>query len=55
MKLSKNDWWFIWVYVAIFAVVFSAGSGYGAILWLPLTLLACWLMHKAFEKENPSD
>lgn len=46
--MSKNDWYFIGLACVIFADVSANELGVGAITFLPLTLLAVWLMHKAF-------
>jgi len=53
--MSKSDWYFVLLAMAIFADVSMNELGFGAITFLPLTLLACWLMSKASEKEKPID
>lgn len=53
--MSKSDWYFVLLAIAVFADVSMNELGFGGITFLPLTLLACWLMVKAFEKEEPID
>ncbi len=50
--MSKSDWYFVLLAIAVFADASMNELGFGAITFLPLTLLAFWLMHKAFEKEK---
>lgn len=54
MKLSRSDWYLILLGIVIVADVSANERGFGVIAFVPLTLLAYWLMRKAFEKEKPS-
>jgi hypothetical protein len=47
MKGGKNDN-FILAAIVVFALVSANELGYGAIAFLPLTLLAVWLRRKAW-------
>jgi hypothetical protein len=53
--MNKSGWYFILLAIVVFADVSMNELGFGAITFLPLTLLACWLMHKTFENVKPSD
>jgi hypothetical protein len=49
MPLTKSDWYPIGTGLAIFADVSANELGFGTITFLLLTLLAAWLMARAFE------
>ncbi len=51
----KSDWYCILLGLVIFILVSANELGYGVIAFVPLTLLARWLMTKAFVKEKPSN
>jgi hypothetical protein len=48
MKLSKTDWYIVLLGLVILADVSLNEMGFGVITFAPLTLLAYWLMRKAF-------
>ena len=48
----KSDWYFILLFLQVFAMVGLNEVGYG-VFALFLLLPAAWLMSKAFEKGNP--
>jgi len=47
--MSKSNLYFVLLALAIIAGVSLNELGFGAITFLPLTLLACWLMSEALE------
>ena len=49
MKVSKSDRYLILLALVVFYLVGANELGFGAIAFLPLTLLAVWLMRKAFD------
>jgi hypothetical protein len=49
MKLTKSDWYLILLALVIFTLIATNELGIGVITFLPLTLLAYWLMIKTFE------
>jgi len=51
--MSRSDLYFVLLAIVIIADISMNELGFGVITFLPLTLLACWLMVKAFEKEGP--
>ena len=53
--MGKSDLYLILLAVVIIADVGMNELGFGAITFLPLTLLAGWLMFKAFENEKFSE
>ena len=53
-RMSKSDLYFVLLAIVIVADVSMNELGFGVITFLPLTLLAGWLMLKAFENEEPS-
>ncbi len=55
MKLSKTDWYIILLGLVIIADVSLNEMGLGIITFAPLTLLAYWLMTKAFAEDKSSD
>jgi hypothetical protein len=44
---TRRDWYFVLAAIVIFALVSANELGYGALAFLPLTLLAAWLLRKA--------
>jgi hypothetical protein len=53
MKLGKQDWYLILLGFVIFALISANELGYGVFAFLPMALLAIWLMSKVFQRENP--
>ena len=47
--MSKSDFYFVLLSLVIIADVSLNEMGFGAITFAPLTILAGWLMRKAFE------
>ena len=48
--MNKSVLFFILLALVVIADVILNELGFGAIAFVPLTLLACWLMFKAFEE-----
>ena len=53
MKLTKSDWYLILLGLVIFTLIATNELGIGVITFLPLTLIAYWLMTKVFGSHEP--
>ena len=48
--MTKSDWYFILLGLVVIGLVSANELGFGVIAFVPLTLLAYWLMVKAFRR-----
>ena len=55
MKLSKDAWYLILLVLVIITLIVTNELGIGVLTFVPLMLLAYWLMVKVFENEKPGD
>ncbi len=54
-KQRKTDWYYVLLGLVIFALVSANELGFGIIAFVPLVLLAYWLMTKVFAEDTSSD
>ncbi len=54
-KQHKTDWYYVLLGLVIIALVSANELGFGIFAFVPLMLLAYWLMTKVFAEDTSSD